>query len=394
MRGWSGTMNARTGSDAAPDRSGDERNPCRGTLVAYATAADRSRHEAETGALIARKLAALKGIRFAGDYEASRRYAPPVYYVPDDTLVGVGIAEVLGITCEDDLFGGIFPHAFVATKAISHPTVGPMATAPLGWSHEFGHRVRNAVLSGFTAFTAADADVACRRLLADGPVRVKPVREKGGRGQTVVRTPEELAPLIAAIDPQELAACGLVLEENLEDVETRSVGQVRVDDLVISYFGTQRLTRDNAGNLVYGGTDLLAARGGFDRLLSLALPEGAREAVSRAGIYDAAATACFPGLIVSRRNYDIAMGSDAKGRRRTGVLEQSWRMGGASGAELAALEGFRADPSAHALRAATVELYGEGHSPPPGATVYFSGVDDRVGPLVKYSLLGSHDDHR
>ncbi|UEM06284.1 DUF3182 family protein [Skermanella rosea] len=361
-------------------------------MVTFPTTADRSRHEAETGTLIARKLAAIKGFRFAGDFEASRRHAPPVYYVPDDTLVGAGIADELGIATENDLFGGIVPYAFVATKAISHPTVEPSATAPEGWSHEFGQRTRDAVLSGFTVFTAGDADVACRRLLADGPVRIKPVREKGGRGQTVVRTADELAPAISAIDPQELAACGLVLEENLERVETHSVGQVRVADLLVSYFGTQRLTRDNRGNLVYGGTDLLAAPGGFDSLLSLALPEGGPEAVRQAGTYDTAAMECFPGMVVSRRNYDVAIGWDARGRRRTGVLEQSWRMGGATGAELAVFEGFRADPSARSLRAATVELYGEGHSPPPCATVYFSGTDERVGPLLKYSMLGRHDD--
>ncbi len=286
------------------------------------------------------------------------------------------------------------PYAFVATKAISHPTVEPGAAAPVGWSHEFGHRIRDAVLPGFTVFSAADADVACRRLLAEGPVRVKPVREKGGRGQTVVRDARELAPLVEAVDPQELATYGLVLEENLEKVETRSVGQVRVADLVISYFGTQRLTPDNHGNLAYGGTDLLAARGGFDSLLSLPLPDGAQEAVAQARIYDGAAMRSFPGMIVSRRNYDIAIGLVGNGRRRTGVLEQSWRMGGASGAELAVVEGFRADPSARALRAATIEVYGEGYSPPPGATVYFNGIDDRTGPLLKYSMLEPHDDDR
>ena len=49
---------------------------------------------------------------------------------------------------------------------------------------------------------------------------------------------------------------------------------------------------------------------------------------------------------------------DAVGRRRSGVLEQSWRAGGASGAEIAALEAFRADPSLPSVRAITREVYG------------------------------------
>ena len=62
-------------------------------------------------------------------------------------------------------------------------------------------------------------------------------------------------------------------------------------------------------------------------------------------------------------------------------------MGGASGAEIAALEAFRADPASRAVRARTVELYGPDHAPPPGATVYFHGTDERVGPMLKYALV-------
>jgi hypothetical protein len=71
------------------------------------------------------------------------------------------------------------------------------------------------------------------------------------------------------------------------------------------------------------------------------------------------------------------------------VLEQSWRIGGASGAEVAALEAFRADPGLRAVRASTVEIYGEAE-PPPNATVYFQGVDERDGPMTKYARTEPH----
>jgi hypothetical protein len=77
-----------------------------------------------------------------------------------------------------------------------------------------------------------------------------------------------------------------------------------VGDLVASYYGTQRLTRDNCGGEVYGGTDLVVTRGGFDALGALDLPDDVQLAVRQARTYDAAATGCFPGLIASRRNYD------------------------------------------------------------------------------------------
>ena len=79
---------------------------------------------------------------------------------------------------EDDLFGGVVPHPFVATKAITHPLVEPDAAAPEGWSHGFARRVRSVVLPGFTAFTLQDARKAGLRLLERGPVRLKPAAQR------------------------------------------------------------------------------------------------------------------------------------------------------------------------------------------------------------------------
>jgi hypothetical protein len=98
-------------------------------------------------------------------------------------------------------------------------------------------------------------------------------------------------------------------------------------------------------------------------------------------------------MFASRRNYDIARGLDAEGRPRCGVLEQSWRIGGASGAEVAALEAFRAEPTLRAVRAGTVEVYGEAAPPPPGAALYFQGVDQRDGLLTKYAFAEPHHVH-
>jgi Protein of unknown function (DUF3182) len=210
----------------------------------------------------------------------------------------------------------------------------------------------------------------------------------------VVADAAALAAALEAVDAAELAGYGLVLEEDLTGVTTYSVGQVRVAELVATYCGTQRLTPDNGGAAVYGGSNLVIVRGGFDALLGLDLPEEARLAVAQARAYDAAATELFPGLFASRRNYDVARGLGVGGRRPCGVLEQSWRLGGASGAEIAALEAFRAEPALQAVRASTVEIYGEGEPPPPHATVYFRGVDERVGPLTKYTLAEPYGDPR
>lgn len=198
---------------------------------------------------------------------------------------------------------------------------------------------------------------------------------------------EQLEDELERLNAKEMERIGLVLERNLVQPETRSVGQVRVGEFLITYCGTQRLTANNRGSEVYGGSDLIIVRGDFDDLLQLPLGQQVHVAISQARTYHAAAMACFRGMFASRCNYDIAQGVDEDGRWYSGVLEQSWRIGGASGAEIAALEAFRDDPSLSVVRASTTEIYGENPALPPGAAVYFQGHDDRVGPLTKYARL-------
>jgi hypothetical protein len=117
--------------------------------------------------------------------------------------------------------------------------------------------------------------------------------------------------------------------------------------------------------------------------------------VKQACVYDSAALACFAPMFGSRRNYDVAQGVNGAGARCSGVLEQSWRIGGASGAEIAALEAFAADPGLSSVRASTVEVYGASDAPPADAVIYFRDVDERVGPLTKYTTIErAHADAR
>jgi len=191
------------------------------------------------------------------------------------------------------------------------------------------------------------------------------------------------------LQEEELQTWGLVLEQSLEDVTTYSVGTAKVGDLRIAYYGTQRLTPDNRGEAVYGGSDLVVARGQLADLLSVDVPQAVRLAIEGSRAYDQGVARCYPGFIASRRNYDIVFGRDRAGRERYGVLEQSWRIGGASGAEIAAMEAFAQEPSLASVRACTVEVFGDPAATrvPEGATVHFRGTDAHAGPLTKYSTV-------
>src|SRR5262249_46819812 len=77
----------------------------------------------------------------------------------------------------------------------------------------------------------------------------------------------------------------------------------------------------------------------------------------------------YPGFMASRRNYDVAQGIDSDGRRRSGVLESSWRAGGASSAELAALAEFAQNPTLQVVEASAVPEFGRDHEPPRLSTL-------------------------
>ena len=233
----------------------------------------------------------------------------------------------------------------------------------------------------------AAAHAAGVQLLARGPVRIKPVDRRGGSGQSVVVDEAKLIAALECVEADKLALCGLVLETNLRDVETHSIGLANIGVLEIAYFGTQALTRNNKGAEVYGGSTLRFVRGGADALLRLEVRSHERLAIEQAVIYAAAVRECFPGFLASRRNYDVLQGTDASGRWRSGVLEQSWRVGGASTAEIAALEAFQADPALMTLRGSCVEAYGKDVVVPPDGSVFFTGFDEHVGHITKYAKV-------
>lgn len=357
-------------------------------LVTLAPPAHDSGHNRVARAHGAARLAALLGYAFGGDHDVARPPAGRLYFVPDETLLADRAAG-LRVRNADDLFGGVVPHAFVATKAITHGVVSADARVPAGWSHALAALLDGVVIEGCTAFSREDARRAGARLLRGGPVRLKRVTGIGGAGQAIARDVDEFEAALGALANEELADAGVVVERNLEETVTYSIGALQVGGRRISYYGTQCSTRNHHGHEVYGGSDLVVAKGGFDALARVGIPPPIRAALTWALRYDAIVTREFPAFFASRRNYDIVQGRDAHGTLRGGVLEQSWRFGGASAAEIAALHAFAAEPRLRAVRASTHEVYGDPQVP-PDALVYYRGIDPGVGALVKYCRVEAH----
>jgi hypothetical protein len=345
-------------------------------------------HEKATLFDVAAMIAKLKGCEIAGSYDPASNYPSKIFFVPGDTLVAEE-ASSLDICSLDDLFGGIVPYPVVRTKAITHQLVSGNAYRPEGWSPVFARGVQNVVLRGYTAFTTNDARVAAARLLTQGAVRVKQALRDGGKDQTVITGIGELDELLETLSVETIATFGLVLEENLRRVTTLSVGQVTVDQLKITYQGTQRTVVNNKGEHVYGGSHLFCVRGGWEALDRVPMSPVVRRGVTQARTYDRAASE-FPGFLASRRNYDVGQGLDGEGHWRSGVFEASWRCGGASTAELAALTAFAQDPSLHVFEASTVKDFGRAREAPRHALIHFEGDDPEEGPILRYTLVKQH----
>jgi hypothetical protein len=188
-------------------------------------------HERSALAAVARAIAEVKHLKFV---ECEDKAPPPSnrFLVPDDTLI-LDEALELDINCPDDFFGGVVPHPFVKTKAITHALVDSRATRPEGWSTDFVQRVQHVVLPGYTVFSTSDARIAARRLLNRGAIRIKEPRAAGGIGQTLVHTVAGLEAFLEKFCSDDIADHGLVLEANLSRVTTLSVGQITVEGIAV-----------------------------------------------------------------------------------------------------------------------------------------------------------------
>jgi len=342
-------------------------------------------HQRCARAVLGRSLAAITGGVFAGEMAGEADSNVEAYFLPADTLT-IDEAHRLGIESGDDLFGGVVPHPLIASKAIAHPLVSQSSPAPPEWNSDFSEAIAHVVLPGFTVFSREDADAAGRHLLRDGPVQVKATGGFAGFGQTNVSDEDELGRELDRLDWGEIADVGLVLEQRLRDITAFSVGQVRVAGITASYYALQKETANEYRDNIYVGSALLVVRGSFEDLLSLDFSDEVRTSIVQACEFDAAVDRHFPGFFASRRNYDVIRGFDSRGRPVSGVLEQSWRVGGASAAEILALAAFKARPDLMQMKSRTVEVFGELADVPEGALVLYRGVDPKAGTITRYAV--------
>jgi hypothetical protein len=265
------------------------------------------------------------------------------YFLPHAALTK-SASEPMGIRTEDDLFGGVVEVASHRDKAILHPRVPGYEQNCIWHSSKFADLVSGAVLPGFSVFSTADAHKALRRLQAEGyTVRGKDPTRDGSGGQWAIKDEAHLSSIMASLPQKQILDHGFVLESNLETLETLSIGQIYFNGKFYSYYGNQESTTSPKGNQTYGGTTLTMMRGPFEDLARFIDDPHLSRAVEQAKTVYRAYSVYDP--LISRANFDVVQGQTSNHEFLSGVVDQSLRIGGATPAEIMAIEALQRDPS-------------------------------------------------
>lgn len=355
-------------------------------LVPYRQSEKRfSKADLITQKLLSQRFAALLNLQLIESEEHAQSHSldpHQCYYLPSHTLLSHE-ALTLGIKSLQDLYGGVVPYSFLLHKTLSHPLHHTSMDSPEGWNNDLGLALKPYVLEGYSVFNTQDALWAAQGMVHNGPLRIKLATANAGRGQWIVSNHEEAVDLFNQAQFQALFEQGVIIEEALDNTVSFSIGQTEIGSHLISYCGEQEVTIDLKGQTTYGGSTLFVVRGGYAQLEAALSFDKHREALHLVKQYEKHIFNAFPQLYASRRNYDVLQGVNAKSQMRLGVLEQSWRVGGASMAELLALEAFAADPNLQTIRTWTRERYVSDASAIEKSDLLYCVAAEQTGWLIK-----------
>lgn len=265
-----------------------------------------------------------------------------VYFVPF-AAVHSDLALDRGISGIGDLYGGIVRHLEHADKAILHALPSHDAQYPSWYSPRFAQHVQAVALPGYTAFTIEDAVRAYRLMRSDGfTVRLKDPANTGGLGQHFIGAEVELAGILAQYEAK-LAKTGIVLEADLHEPVTITIGYVNIDGVIYTWHG-RPYDVSHDGMTRFGGNELTVVRGGLDVLRKYAEDSHDQLAVEQAKrVFDAYS---LLGTTISRATLDIVQGMSCGGMFLSGVTDPSLRPSASSAAEIRAIEALTDNPEA------------------------------------------------
>lgn len=313
----------------------------------------------ERNSAIARDIAGYLGLPFKG--EVAEKSNGVDYLVPASTL-STAEARKLGVSGEHDFYGGFVDHIQQVGKSILHPSSS--RNAPEFYSHEFSEEIGGLVLPGVTTFSKAEIirgfqSLASRNIEA----RLKMPSESDGNGQSVIKSEEDLTQKLKDLDDKCLREHGIVLEQNLQDIRTISVGRAQIGSEMYSFIAHQKDGSGKQNEEINGsflGASLRVVRGGLNNLNILKdLDIDDHEAVEGAWKFDALYNK-FMKPVSSRMSYDYLIGSDRYGARKGGITDITARLGGNCPALMVAIDKLKSDRSLSSIATRVDLLYNPG----------------------------------
>lgn len=263
-----------------------------------------------------------------------------VYTVPAVTLDPSRAKSFVAKTV-DDFYGTKVEYLGHVGKAILHPVFGK--AVPSFYSSKFAQVVTDYTLPGYSVFTP-EAAIEAYRQFPCRETRVKLTNESDGLGQFTVKSEMELTKILKDLDPKMIKTEGLVLEPNLRDATTISVGYIILGSLPYSFIAHQKNDIAEDGRNRYLGARVLICKGGLRGLNLLpSLNSEEREAVAKADGFNEAYGYFNP--VASRLSFDCLFGQTENGESLSGITDITARLGGTCPALVLAVNKLKIAPT-------------------------------------------------
>jgi len=258
------------------------------------------------------------------------------------------IAREFNISSPEDFYGVVVDHLQQVEKSVFYPVVG--TSFPGHYSTKFSKQVRDSVLKGYSFFDLEGALAAHQKLSYFGKLRLKLLPNSDGHGQFKITTDDEFREILNKVDENKLAEFGAVIEPNLFEANTTSVGEIRLGDDVYSFLAFQKddIASEDGRNR-YMGADLITIRGTMENLLDLNEAGLVLDQVKKAVSFHQAYSYFKP--VISRISYDVLCGTDFKGDVQIGVTDITARLGGSCPAVMLGVKVLDSDFTTEAVRA-------------------------------------------
>lgn len=286
--------------------------------------------------LVAKYIAEYLGIPYSGEMGIVENN---VYYVPPVTQErGSLVASV--VKNSEDFYGLIVDDYNHVGKSILHMSV--TQRVPNFYSFDFAKSVENLVIPGISIFSRDDLRKGYLALRRFGKfdARLKLSDKSDGHGQFLIKTPEDLMRCSKEIDDEYIKNKGFILEANLEEAKTISIGFAILGRNMFSFMAIQKndIAPEDGRNR-YVGANVRVVKGEIDNLLNISENDIEKEAVEVGRSFYERYKSFNP--IASRLSFDFLYGKGSDGNDLAGVTDITGRLGGTCPALVLAANEFK-----------------------------------------------------